>query len=146
MLRIRDVYPWSRVLSNPDPGYWISDSGCKTSKKGGEISCLTTLLFSRLSQNWNFFYSWANWQRIIGRFTLKIVSFSFQKYGLAIQDPGSKIRVSEKVHPTSSVGANLKTPMKTQLPTFKIKKGFPFLRCIVTLKDHLMYKKASDFC
>jgi hypothetical protein len=105
VLRIRDVYPGSRILifTHPgsripdlgsrisDPGSRISDPGSRipdpktATKEGGEkISCHTFLCSHKFHKIVNYFSFevlkkkiWANFQRIIELFTKKIVKQLF---------------------------------------------------------------------
>ncbi len=84
VLRIRDVYPGSRISDPafPDP---------KTATKENFLS-------QKISQHWKLFYFgtgeekiWANLQRIIELLTQKL-SLDSQKYGFGIKDPRTGIR------------------------------------------------------
>ncbi len=103
MLRIRDVYPGSRILIFTHPGSRISDPGSRIQKqqqKRGvkKISCHTFFYSHKFNKIVNYFLFemlnkniWAKFTRIIELFTQK-VSLSSQKYGFGIRDPRSGIR------------------------------------------------------
>ncbi len=95
VLRIREVYPGSRILIFTRPGSRIQKRGVK------KISCHTGyyFLWSQISQNWKFFYFWNAeeiFKRIIELLPKKL-SINSQKYGFGIRDPektysGSRIQ------------------------------------------------------
>ena len=117
MLRIRDVYPGSRIPDPgsrilifthpgsriPDPGSRIPDPGSKNSNKRErwkKISCHTFLCSHKFHKIVNYFSFevlkkkiWANFQRIIELFTKKIVKKLLKIWswdpGSGIRDPGS---------------------------------------------------------
>jgi hypothetical protein len=101
--RIRDVYPGSRILIFTHPGSRIQKQQQKRGVK--KIFCHTFLCSHKFHKIKNYFSFevlkkkiWANFQRIIELFTLKL-SLSSQKYGFGIRDPGSEIRDPEKPIP-----------------------------------------------
>jgi hypothetical protein len=81
VLRIRDVYPGSRILIFTHPGSRISDPKTATKERGEKkISCQTFLCSHKFHKIVNYFSfevlkkkTWANFQRIIELFTKKIV-------------------------------------------------------------------------
>ncbi len=82
MLRIRDVYPGSRILIFTHPGSRIPDPGPKTATKerGEKNFCHTFLCSHKFHKIVNYFSFevlkkniWANFQRNIELFTKKIV-------------------------------------------------------------------------
>ncbi len=95
VLRIRDVYPVSRILIFVHPGSWIQ----KQQQKSGltKICCPTISFCShKYHKIENYFIFelvkkkiWANFQRIIELLTQKKLSLSSQKYRFRIRDPGS---------------------------------------------------------
>ncbi len=103
VLRIRDVYPGSRILIFTHPGSRISDPGSKNSNKRErwkKISCHIFLCSHKFHQIVNYFSFevlkkkiWANFQRIIELFTKKIVKKLLKIWSW---DPGSEIRDPEK--------------------------------------------------
>jgi hypothetical protein len=108
VLRIRDVYPGSRILIFTHPGSRISDPKTATKERGEEKICCHTFLYSHKFHKIENYFSfevlkkkmWANFQRIIELFTQKL-SLSSQKYGFGIRDPektfsGSRIQGSKR--------------------------------------------------
>ncbi len=110
MLRIRDVYPGSRIPDPdfypsriPDPGSRISDPRSRIQKQQQKrevkkISCLTFLCSHKFHKIVNYFSFevlkkkiWANFQRIIELFTKKVVNKLLKIWSW---DPGSEIRDS----------------------------------------------------
>jgi hypothetical protein len=104
VLRIRDVYPGSRILifthsgsRIPDPGSRIPDPKTATKERGEKkISCHTFLCSHKFHKIVNYFIFevlkkkiWANFQRIIELFTKKIVKKLLKIWSW---DPGSEIR------------------------------------------------------
>ncbi len=106
MLRIRDVYPGSRILifthpgsRIPDLGSRIPDPGSKNSnkrKRWKKIRCQTFYVATKFNKIVNYFSFevlkkkiWANFQRIIQLFTKKIGKKLFKIWSW---DPGSEIR------------------------------------------------------
>jgi hypothetical protein len=104
VLRIRDVYPGSRILifthsgsRIPDPGSRIPDPKTATKERGEKkISCHTFLCSHKFHNIVNYFIFevlkkkiWANFQRIIELFTKKIVKKLLKIWSW---DPGSGIR------------------------------------------------------
>jgi hypothetical protein len=83
VLRIRDVYPRSRILIFVRPGSRISDLGSKNSneRKGGKNLFVLHFCSYKFSQkfkiilflNWRRKKMWANLQRIVELFTPTIV-------------------------------------------------------------------------
>ncbi len=96
VLRIRDVYPGSRILIFTHPGSRISDPGSKNSNKRErwkKISCHTFLCSHKFHKIVNYFSFevlkkkiWANFQRIIELLTKKIVKKFLKIWSW---DPGS---------------------------------------------------------
>ncbi len=88
MLRIRDVYPGSRILIFTHPGSRIPDPKTATKERGEK-----NLLFHKIANYFSFEVLkkkiWANIQRIIELFTQKIVT---KLSKIWIWDPGSGIR------------------------------------------------------
>jgi hypothetical protein len=106
VLRIRDVYPGTRILIFTHPGSRISDLGSRIQKqqqkRGVKKNLLYTFFFSHkfhIIENYFIFEMLkkkirANFQRIIELFTQKL-PLSSQKYGFGIRkkpipDPGVK--------------------------------------------------------
>jgi hypothetical protein len=104
VLRIRDVYPGSRILICTHPGSRISDLGSriqdpkKTTKERGEkkLSVKPFYVAKKFNKIVNYFSfevlkkkMWGNFQRIIVLFTKKIVIKLFEIWSW---DPGSEIR------------------------------------------------------
>jgi hypothetical protein len=94
VLRIRDVYPGSRILIFTHPGSRISDPKTATKERGEKkIVVIPFYLCSHKFHKTENYFSfevlkkqiWANFQRIIKLFTQKIVT-KLSK----IWDPGSK--------------------------------------------------------
>jgi hypothetical protein len=101
VLRIRDVYPGSRILIFTHPGSRIQKQPQKREVK--KISCHTFLCSHKFHKIVNYFSfevlkkkMWANFQRIIELFTKKVVKkllkIWFWDPGSGIRDPGSGIR------------------------------------------------------
>ncbi len=93
MLRIRDVYPLSRILIFTHPGSRIQKQEQKRGVK--KNFCHNFLGSHRFHKIVDYFMFemlkkqiWANFQRIIELFTQKIVT-KLSKYGFGIRDPGS---------------------------------------------------------
>ncbi len=99
VLRIRDVYPGSRILifPIPDPGSRISDPKNSNKREGWKKFCYQTFFCSHKFHKIEFYFVfemrkkqiWAKFQRIIEVLSLKKLSLSSQKYGLGIRDPRS---------------------------------------------------------
>jgi hypothetical protein len=101
VLRIRDVYPGSRILIFTHPGSRISDPGSRIQKQQQKrevkkISCHTFLCSHKLHKIVNYFSFevlkkkiWADFQRIVELFTKKIVKKLLKIWSW---DPGSEIR------------------------------------------------------
>jgi hypothetical protein len=101
VLRIRDVYPGSRILIFTHPGSRISDPGSRIQKqrqKRGvkKICCHTFLCSHKFHKIENYFRfevqkkkSLANFPRILELFTQKIVTMLSKIW---VWDPGSEIR------------------------------------------------------
>ncbi len=110
MLRIRDVYPGSRISDPgsgmfipdlgsriPDPGSRIPDPITATKDRGEKEICCHTFLCSHKFQKIQNYFSfemlkkkiWANFQRIIELFTQKIVT---KLSKIWVWDLGSEIR------------------------------------------------------
>ncbi len=108
VLRIRDVYPGSRILIFTHPGSRISDPGSKNSNKREgykKISCHTFLCRHKFHKIENYFSFemlkkkiWANFQRVKALFTQKIVT---KLSKICVWDPESEIRDPEKTYPGS---------------------------------------------
>jgi hypothetical protein len=104
VLRIRDVYPGSRILIFTHPGSRIPDPGSKNSKKREgrkKICCHNFICSHKFHQIANYFCFevlkkkiWVNFQRIIELFTQKIVTKLSKIWvwypGCEIRDPGSR--------------------------------------------------------
>jgi hypothetical protein len=103
VLRIRDVYPGSRILIFTHPGSRIPDLGSRIQKqqqkRGEKKICCHTFFCSLKFQKIEYYFMfdmlkkkiWPNFPRIIEVFTQKL-SLSSQKYGFGIRDPRSGIR------------------------------------------------------
>ncbi len=126
MLRIRDVYPGSRILIFTHPGSRISDPGSripdlgsripdlgsripdpKTATKERKISCHNFLCSHKFHKIENYFSFevlkkkiWANFQIIIELFTQKIVT---KLSKIWVWDPRSGIRDPEKTYSGSRI-------------------------------------------
>jgi hypothetical protein len=82
VLRIRDVYPGSRILISTHPGSRIPDPKTATKERGEKkVGCLTIFCSHKFHKIKNYFIfdmlkkiMWANFQRIIEFFTQKIVN------------------------------------------------------------------------
>ncbi len=102
VLRIRDVYPGSRILIFTHPGSRIQKQQQKREVK--KISFHTFLCSHKFHKIVNYFSFevlkkiWANFQRIIELFTKKIVKKLLKIWSW---DPGSEIRDPEKTYPGS---------------------------------------------
>ncbi len=118
-LRIRDVYPRSRILIFTQPGSRISDPGSRILDLGSRIQkqqqkrevkticCHTFFCSQKFHKIENYFVFemlkkiiWAYFQIIIEHFTPKL-SLSSQKYGFRIRDPRSGIRKKPILDPGS---------------------------------------------
>jgi hypothetical protein len=93
-LRIRDVYPGSRILIFTHPGSRISDPGSKTAtKEKGEKNLLIYLFCSHNFHKIENYFIFEMLKKKRGQFsnncrTLpKKLSLSSQKYGFGIRDP-----------------------------------------------------------
>ncbi len=108
VLRIRDVYPGSRIVifTHPDPGSHISDPGSRIQiqqqkREGWKKICCHTFFCSHkfhIIENYFIFEMlnkkiWANFQRIIELLTQKIVT---KLSKIWVWDPGSRIQGSKK--------------------------------------------------
>jgi hypothetical protein len=108
VLRIRDVYPGSRILIFTHPGHRIPDPGSRipdpktVTKERGEkkLDVKSFYVVTKFNKIVNYFSFevlkekiWANFQRIIELFTQKIVKKLFKIWswdaGSEIRDPGS---------------------------------------------------------
>jgi hypothetical protein len=137
VLRIRDVYPGSRILifthlgsRIPDPGSRIPDPGSKNSNKRErwkKISCHTFLCSHKFHKIVNYFSFevlkkkiWANFQRIIELFIQKIVKKLLKIWswdpGSGIRDPGSEIRDPEKTYSGSRIQGSKSTQSRIPDP------------------------------
>ncbi len=106
VLRIRDVYPGSRILLFTHPGSRISDPGSQNSNKREgwkKISCHSFLCSHKFHKIENYFSFemlkkkiWVNFLRIIWPFTQKIFT---KLSNIWVWDPGSEIRDPEKTIP-----------------------------------------------
>jgi hypothetical protein len=94
VLRIRDVYPGSRILIFYPSR--ISDLGSRNlNKREGEKICCHTFFLATNSQNWKLFYFWNAEEKNLAQFSKnyrifypKICQLSSKKYGFGIPDPG----------------------------------------------------------
>jgi hypothetical protein len=108
VLRIRDVYPGSRILIFTHPGSRIPDPKTATKERGGKkLDVKPFYVATKFNKIVNYFSFevlkkriWANFQRIIELFTKKIVKKLFKIWSL---DPGSEIRDPEKTHSGSRI-------------------------------------------
>ncbi len=94
VLRIRDVYPGSRILIFTHPGSRIPYPKTATKERGEKICCHTFLGSHKFHKIVNYFSfevlkkkNWANFQRIIELFTQKIVT---KLSKIWVWDPGSE--------------------------------------------------------
>jgi hypothetical protein len=107
VLRIRDVYPGSRILIFTHPGSRIPDPKTVT-KEGGEKNFFVKTFFysHKFHKIVNYFIFgslkkkiWVNFQRFIELFTQKIVKNMGLGSGIRkkpIPDPGSRIQGSKR--------------------------------------------------
>ncbi len=113
MLRIRDVYPGSRILIFTHPGSQIPDPGSRATKEGGEkkfvvITFYIATNFTKLQiilvlKCWRK-KIWANFQSIIELFTPQEIVIRVNKLSkIWVWDPGSGIRDPEKTHSGSRI-------------------------------------------
>jgi hypothetical protein len=119
VLRIRDVYPGSRILIFTHPGSRISDPGSKNSNKREglkKICCHNFLCSHKFHKIANYFSFevlkkkiWANLQRIIKLFTQKIVN---KLAKIWVWDPGSEIQDPEKTYS----GSRIQGPKRHRIP------------------------------
>jgi hypothetical protein len=94
VLRIRDVYPGSRILIFTHPGSRIPDPKTASKKRGEKkIFCQTFFCSHKFHKIVNYFIFemlkkkiWANFQRILELFTQKIVT---KLSKILVWDPGS---------------------------------------------------------
>ncbi len=109
MLRIRDVYPGSRILIFTHPGSRISDPGSKNSNKRERWIKFVIILFlwSQISQNWILCYFWNAKEKNLGQFSLNCWSFYPKNFQYALKymvwDPWSEIRDPEKTYSGSRI-------------------------------------------
>jgi hypothetical protein len=106
VLRIRDVYPGSRILIFTHPGSRIPVPKTATKERGEKkLDVKPFYVATKFNKIVNYFSFevlkkkiWANFQRIIELFTSlpKKLSKSSSKYGLGIRDP-------EKIHSGSRI-------------------------------------------
>ncbi len=99
MLRIRDVYPVSRILIFTHPGSRIPDLGSRipdpktATKERGKIFLLLTylLLYPQISQNCKLFYFFLL-KKKFGQIFKKLENFLPKKLSLStgVWDPGSR--------------------------------------------------------
>ncbi len=115
MLRIRDVYPGSRILIFTHPGSKNSNKR-EGSKK---ISCHTFLCSHKFHKIVNYFSFevlkkkiWANFQRIIELFTKKIVKKLLKIWSW---DPVSRIRDPEKTYSGSRIQGSKSTRSRIRI-------------------------------
>jgi hypothetical protein len=93
VLRIRDVYPGSRILIFTHPGSRIQITKTATKERGEKKFVVIPFFFiHKLHKIENYFIFempkkiiWANFQRIVVLFTPKIVN-KLLKYGFGIRD------------------------------------------------------------
>jgi hypothetical protein len=95
-LRIRDVYPGSRILIFTHPGSRISDPKTATKDRGEKNSFHTFFWSNKFHKVENYFTFerlkkkiWASFQRVTGLFTQKIVT---KLSKIWVWDPGSEVR------------------------------------------------------
>jgi hypothetical protein len=101
VLRIRDVYPGSRILIFTHPGSQIPDPKTATKERGEKKICCHNFSCSHKFHKIENYFSfevlkkkiWADFQRIIELFTQKIVNklskIRVWDMGSGIRDPGS---------------------------------------------------------
>ncbi len=99
VLRIRDVYPGSRILIFTHPGSRISDPGSKNSNKreGRKKKFLITFYVATNFTKLKIILVLKCWRKKFGQifkelknFLPKKLSLSSQKFGFGIRDPGVK--------------------------------------------------------
>ncbi len=107
VLRIRDVYPGSRILIFTHPGSRIPDPKTATKERGEKKKFHTFLCDHKFHKNVNYFSFevlkkkiGSNFQRIKELFTQKFAS-KFSK--IWVRDPGSEIRDPEKTYSGSRI-------------------------------------------
>ncbi len=112
VLRIRDVYPGSRILIFTHPGSWIQNRGVK------KISC-HTFLCSHKFHKIEYYFSIEVLKKNLGQFSKdygtfypKNLSVSSQKSGFGIRDPGSEIRDPEKTY----LGSRIQGSKRHRIP------------------------------
>jgi hypothetical protein len=95
VLRIRDVYPGSRILIFTHPGSRIPDPKTAT-KERGKKNLLSFLFCSHKFHKIDHYFSFEMLKKKFGsifkelyNFLPKKLSLSSQKYGFGIRDPGS---------------------------------------------------------
>ncbi len=118
MLRIRDVYPGSRIQIFTHPGSRISDPGSRIQKEQQKrevkkISCHTFSCSHKFHKIVNYFSFevlkkkiWASFQRIIEHFTKKVVKKLLKIWSW---DLGSEIRDPEKPYSGSRIQGSKST-------------------------------------
>jgi hypothetical protein len=98
VLRIRDIYPGSRILifTNPRPGSRIPDPKTATKKGEKKFCCHTFFCSHKFHKTENYFIFKMLKKKKLGKFSKNYRTFypkfslSFQKYGFGNPDPGVK--------------------------------------------------------
>ncbi len=109
VLRIRDVYPGSRILIFTHPGFRISDPESQNINKreGWKKNCCHSFLCShKFHKIVNYFGFEMLKKKKLDQFSKNYITFyslSSQKYGFGIRDPGSEIRDPEKTYSGSRI-------------------------------------------
>ncbi len=104
MLRIRDVYPGSRILIFTHPGSWIPDPKTAMKDRGGK-NFLSYLCFGVINfTKFNYFIFEMLQTKIFGQFFQRIIELFAKKIvtrlsKIWVWDPGSEIRDPEKPIP-----------------------------------------------
>ncbi len=106
MLRIRDVYPGSRILIFTHPGSRIPDPGSRIrkqqQKRGVKNICIHTFFCShKYHKIENYFSFEMQKKKVLANSLPKKLSLSSQKYGFEIRDPektysGSRIQGAKR--------------------------------------------------
>jgi hypothetical protein len=126
VLRIRDVYPGSRFLAIPDPRSRIPDPKTATKERGKKISCHNFFCSHKFHKIENYLIFemlkkklWANFQRFIKFFTLKLSLIS-KKYefgsGSGIRDPGSGKNLFRIPGSKMGLGSEIRGSKRHQVP------------------------------
>ncbi len=92
-MRIRDVYPGSRILIFTHPGSRISDPKTGTKERGEKKLVVITFLVPQISQNCKLFNFCNVEEKNFGQFSKNYITFypkNSQKYGFGILDPRSR--------------------------------------------------------